>query len=385
MDYATKNHIGNPRNSRRTKTKGTAPTIGRICRVDEIAKRHQRNTEGQTEIRSCKPTSDGFLKSTFLPKLRENDSQKQKQENATKTERDFYQSLSQLAEHYHIQPKPTQDYGFPYNIELAIDDVKNQLKNKIKDWEEIRLMQDKGKTYLTSEERYNIGSTLYYIPIIPLYRLSKYPKRKQAVQLLQSVCCYLYHIAGIPYYRQQESYLFWMYEMVSDWITSDDENDDTPNYLSEIKQAEQTGGFMEKKIYSHHNLVKFKNRLENFKGNDGFDNDCFLLASKTFELLELYPNESIFRNSKPNVEIEEYDGDTLVTMEKYISFCAEAKGMLFQTLFKTVNTEFQECTGMEEPTILKKFDGSDVSNNNLDFENRLFPLIEELIYILNNF
>ena len=176
-----------------------------------------------------------------------------------------------------------------------------------------------------------------------------------------------------------------MYEMVSDWITSDDENEDTANYLSEIKQAEQIGDLMEKKIFSHHNLDRFKKRLENFKDNDSFDNDCYLLASKVFELYQQYPNESIYRNSKQNVEIEEYDGDTLVTMDKYISFCAEAKGMLFQTLFKTVNTEFQECTGMEEPTILKKFDGSDVSNNNLDFENCLFPLIEELIYILNNF
>lgn len=385
MDYATKNHIGNYKNSRRTKTKGTASTIRRICRMDETSIRHQRNTEGQTEIRPSKPTSDGFLKSTFLPKLKENDCQKQNQHSAPKTERDFYQSLSQLAEHYHIQPKPTRYFGYPYNIALAIDDLRNQLKNRIKDWEEIRLMQDKDKTYLTSEERYNTGSTLYYIPILPLYRLTKNPKRRQAVQLLQSVCSYLYHIARIPYYRQKESYLFWMYEMVSDWITSDDENEDTANYLSEIKQAEQIGDLMKKKIFSHHNLVRFKNRLDNFKGNDGFDNDCYLLASKVFELLELYPNESIFRNFNPNVETEECDGDTIVTMEKYISFCAESKGMLFQTLFESINNEFQECTEMEEPTILKKFDGSDVSNNNLDFENRLFPLIEELIYILNNF
>jgi hypothetical protein len=40
---------------------------------------------------------------------------------------------------------------------------------------------------------------------------------------------------------------------------------------------------------------------------------------------------------------------------------------------------------MEEPIIIKKFDGSTISDKNLDFENRIFPLIEELIYILNNF
>lgn len=66
-------------------------------------------------------------------------------------------------------------------------------------------------------------------------------------------------------------------------------------------------------------------------------------------------------------------------------FVLKPKGMLFQTLFESINTEFQECTEMQEPSIIKKFDGRNVSNNNLDFENCLFPLIDELIYILNSF
>ena len=121
-----------------------------------------------------------------------------------------------------------------------------QLKIKTKNWEKIRLIQDKKKTYLLSEERYNTGATLYYIPIIPLYRLSKNPNYRQAVQLLQSVCSYLYHIADVPYYRKQESYLCWMYEMISDWLIND-ETEDTPEYLREIKQSEWIGDYVEQK------------------------------------------------------------------------------------------------------------------------------------------
>ena len=386
MDYATKNHFGKNKNSRRTKTKGTAPTIGRIYRMDKTPKRHQRNTEGQTEIRSCATTTDGFLKSTFLPKLKAENRVEQDGDNSIKIEKDFYQSLSQLAEHYQIQPKPTRDFGFPYNVALALDDLRNLLKNNIKDWKEIRLIQEENKTYFTSEECYNTGSTLYYIPLLPLYRLSKNPKRRQAVQLLQSVCCYLYHIAGISYYRQRDTYLFWMYEMVSDWITSDDENEETPTYLSEIKQAEQIGDFMEQKIYNQYNLIRFKDFLKNFKAKDRFDNDCFMLARKIFSLYQQYPNATIYQNLQQNTEEDyEYEIETTVSIDKYISFCAKGKGLLFQTLFEAVNSEFQECTTMEEPIVIKTFDGSNITNNNLDFENRLFPLIEELIYILNNF
>lgn len=385
MNYATQHHIGKNKNTRRTKAKAIAPTIGRICRVVETPERHFRNSERQAEVRSCKTTSNGFLTTTFLPKLKENDLEKPIQDNAKQTERDFYQSLSRLAEHYHIEPKTTRYFGYLYNIALALDDIQHQLKNKVKNWEEIRLIQDKGKTYFISEERYNTCSTLYYIPILGLYRLSKNPKRKQATELLKSVCSYLYHIAEVPYYRQQSTYLYWMYEMVTEWLTSDDENEDTPFYLSEIKQAEQIGDLMEKKIFNPHHLSRFRERLNTFKSKDTIDNDCYLLASKVFELYEQYPNEAIYRNLQISREAEDYDDDRVVSMDKYISFCAQAKGILFQTLFETVNAEFQECSTIQEPIIVKKFDGTDITSNNLDFENRLFPLIEELIYILDNF
>ena len=394
MKYATKNYIGKNKNTRKTKAKTTASTVGRICSLDEAGQKRFGNSERPTEISSDKPTSDGFLKCTFLPKLKKNDFQKsisseksliQIQRKNAKTEKDFYQSLSQLAEHYGLNPISTKHLGYPYNIALALDDIQKQLKNKVRDWEEIRLIEEKGKTYFTSEERYNTGAILYYIPIVPLYRLSKNPKRKQAVQLLQSVCSYLYHIAGVPYYRKQDSYLFWMYEMVTEWITSDDENEETPIYLSEIKQAEHIGDFMEQKIYNHHNLTRFKDHLKNFKAKDGFDNDCFILARKIFSLYQQYPNATIYQNLQSNTETEEYESDTIVSMDKYISFCAEAKGLMFQTLFEAVNSDLQEYATMQEPMVIKKFDGRNITNNNLDFENRLFPLIEELIYILNNF
>ena len=394
MKYATKNYIGKNKNFRKTKAKSTASTVGRICRLDKTGQKCFGDSERQTKISSDKSTANGFLKCTFLPKLKENNVQEvvtneqnliQIQRKNAKTESDFYQSLSQMAGHYRLNPMTTRHFGYPYNMALAIDNIQKQLKNKVRDWEEIKLIEEKGKTYFTSEERYNTGATLYYIPIVPLYQLSKNPKRKKVAQLLQSVCSYLYHIVKIPYYRKQDSYLFWMYEMVTEWITSDDENEETPIYLSEIKQVEHIGDFMEQKIYNQYNLIRFKDFLKNFKAKDRFDNDCFMLARKIFSLYQQYPNATIYQNLQSNTETEEYESDTVVSMDKYVSFCSEAKGLLFQTLFEAVNSDLQEYATMQEPRVIKKFDGSNITNNNLDFENRLFPLIEELIYILNNF
>ncbi|ULT39939.1 hypothetical protein KRR40_34460 [Niabella defluvii] len=47
-----------------------------------------------------------------------------------KLERDFYKSLSQLADRYGIQPKPSPSHAFPYNISWTLSDIKEQLKAK---------------------------------------------------------------------------------------------------------------------------------------------------------------------------------------------------------------------------------------------------------------
>jgi hypothetical protein len=64
---------------------------------------------------------------------------------------------------------------------------------------------------------------------------------------------------------------------------------------------------------------------------------------------------------------------------------ADTKGWLYETLAECINNEFNECRGLEEPVIIKTFDGVTVNDNSLSFESRLFPLIEELCYLLNNF
>ncbi|PMX76362.1 hypothetical protein C1Y21_34515, partial [Pseudomonas sp. MPR-R2A3] len=75
-------------------------------------------------------------------------------------------------------------------------------------WDSLQLVQDRMKTFFISEERYQTGSTLYYIPVMPLFEMLHDPKRKRTAHLLVSVCSYLYHIADIPYYRQENSYLY---------------------------------------------------------------------------------------------------------------------------------------------------------------------------------
>lgn len=384
MNHATQNRSRNYKSSKREKAISTASTVMRLCRVDETSQRCERSKKRPTEISSDNNASDAFLKCRFLPKLREAEILKTIK-NTDILERDFYQSLSNLKEHYGIHPMQTESFDYPYNLALAIHDVKEQLKSKERNWEEIRLIKKGRKTYFTSEEKFDTGAVLYYIPIVPLYHLSKNHRRKKAGHLLQSVCAYLYHIADIPYYRQESSYLYYIYDILKEWAI-DDEEEESLTLLSESNQAEWIGDYMEKKIFNSQNLINFNSRIKRFRAKDQLDKDCLDIALKAYDLFTEYPDKRIFHNAQNFIiETDDEEQENIVSMDKYLSFCANGTGSLFNQIFNSVNNELQEFGHLEEPVVIKRFEGCDISNISLDFENRIFPLIEELIDVLNNF
>ena len=379
MNYATQHHIGNYQHTRTETTTAIAPTVGRVRQLATKTKGRKPSAERQAEIRTNSNATNGILKCTFLPKLKTAKSVQACQ----KTERDFYKSLSQLAEHYNIEATQTKDFGFPYNIVLAMWDMETKVKRTNKNCDSFKLVQDSKKTFFVSEERYNVGTTLYYIPIIPLFQMLKDPKRKKTAPLLLSVCSYLYHIADVPYYRQEDSYLYWLYEMHKDWVEQDDETDETETYKSELRNAEYIGDKVEQKLFNRSNLKVFKQRLNRFKSVDTFDRECWQVACNAFALCTEYPNTTIFSNATlPEKDPYDNDEDEIIRMEKYISFIADTRGWLYESLSDTINNEFNEYGAMEEPTISKRFDGSEIPTANLDFENRLFGLLNDLSGIL---
>ena len=394
MKNETQNHIGHHSTARRQKAKATAQTVKGIRTMDASAQRQFGNSERPTAIGSGHPASDAFLKTCFLPLLKETEiAKRQSERKIAKTERDFYMSLSQLAEHYDIQPMPTKHFGYPYNIRLALMDVQKQLKAKTENWAGFRLIEKNGKAYFTVEERCNTGATLFYIPVVPLYRLLRQKTHRKAGCLLLSVCSYLYRNAGIPYYRMEDSYLYWNYEMLNDWIEQDAEMEDYFVCKKELQRAELIGELMGQKISDPRNLLFFEERLKSFSPKDQFDKACLVLAEKVFTLYSQYPNESIFRNAQYNNAINpetmdedgnnDYNEENVVTMDKYISFFAESEGELYDNLVSIINSEFNECSETQEPIIFKTFDGNSLLNESLDFENNLFKVLNELCRLLN--
>ena len=379
---ATKNNIGKNQSSRRKRTTTTALAIGRLRKVASKTQNSERNTERPTEIRTDSNASNGFLKCRFLPKQEETPTVQDCKERL-KIERDFYQSLSNFARQYNIEPIQTKDFGFPYNIALAMWDLENKVEQVNEDWNSFKLIRNNRKILFVKEERYYTGTSLYYVPIVPLFQMLKDPKHKQNAQLLLSVCSYLYHIADVPYYRQQNSYLYWIYEMHEDWIEQGDEaEEDLQEFRREFKISKTIGDKIEKKLFNRKNLELFEKRLNHFKSRTDFDHDCYKVASDAFTLYTEYPETSIFRN-QPTPEQDPYNDDNkAIGMDMYISFVADTKGCLYDNIEESINAEFNEYGSIEEPTIYTPINGTELSKADFNFENRFFTLMEDLYKIL---
>lgn len=385
MDYAKDNHIGNSATARAKKTKTASRTARRVYGLDAETQRRRRGAERQTKVSSCGDATDGFLKVSFLPRLQENKTV-QACGDISKMESDFYASLDSLAGHYSIMPMATRHFEYLYNMALAVWDLQEKLKKTVGNFSELRVLQDSHRTYLLSEEKYTTGTTLYYIPIEPIYQMLKDPKYKKNAHLLLSVCSYLYHSADVPYYRQQGSYLYWLYEMHREWTEQDEDREENEKYVREFDKAELIGDCMGQKIFSPMNLNFIEKRLNVFKCRDAFDKQCMDIGKKAFALFTDYPNESIFRNAPKNDrdEDEETENES-IGLEKYISFISDTKGWLYESIEESINNEFNEYGAMDEPTILKCFDGSELTENSLDFESRLFNLLDDMCALLYNY
>ena len=383
-NYATQHHIGKNKRSRRKRTTKITPTIGRVFTMASKTKDSERNTERQTKIRTHSNASNGFLKWRFLPK-QEQMLTIQDGKEMEKTERDFYKPLSNFAKQYNVEPMPTQEFDFPYNIALGLWDIEKKIKQTNEDWKSFKLIRNDKNIHFVKEEKYGTGTSLYYIPIVPLFQMLHDKNCRKNAQLLLSVCSYLYQIADIPYYRQQSSYLYWIYEMHEDWMEQGDEaEEDLQEFRHQFKISKIIGDKIEKKLGNLKNLEVFEQRLNNFKPRNTFDQNCYKVAFDAFALYSEYPKTTLFRN-KPTPEQDPYNddyGNKAIGMDMYISFVADTNSCLYRNIEESINAEFNEYGGMEEPTIYTPINGTTISKANFDFENRLFILMEDLYKVL---
>ncbi|MNR12276.1 hypothetical protein D3C85_1286210 [compost metagenome] len=175
------------------------------------------------------------------------------------------------------------------------------------------------------------------------------------------------------------------YQCIEDWFFDDwqsDEKEELTAMQQELNRAAYYGDMMFRKIYNPFHLNYFKHRIESFSLSDDFGQQCLKTAKNAFEIFQQYPDSGIFQNTS-NEQFHQDDG--VIRAQQYISFTADNQGLLYDSIERAVNDEFNECCEMEQPVLLQVYDKeNNPCREDLGFEYRIFPFINDLCTLLNN-
>ncbi len=334
----------------------------------------------QTPAGAERFVADGFLKLRFLPVYETSGELPQKE----KVEPVYLKAVRNLTAYYKIDAIDVRDYPYPYNILLSNWDISRQIKTKGR-YREIRIEEtDDRKINLSVTESVNTGNTLFYIPLVPLFKALQSGENPCALLLL-SVCVYLFRKAGVCHYEEDESYICYLYEIMDNWIEDDRESMDKEDYKEQraiLDEVFSIGDQMKVLLLDEKQLEQLQSRIQKLEPANQFDKDCVKLAKETLALWMEFPTANLYQNlaSYDNDEEEDdYYNDGKIKVTDYISFIGETSSCVYDTMMTMLNDDFNERSGVQD------FENSIVFNKPqrkykdvLAYEERVINIITDL-------
>lgn len=370
------------------------PPVGNFHAVPEKNQRCRRSCAGSNLFCTGSDLANGFLKSVFLPKLtfdpklplKDNRGSNYYQEIDFRLDRQLKKSLKQLCSFYDLQLRRYKTKNRLEKWTMIITEIQNKLRvfesSDLSIEVSVKQRED-NVAFLQVIQEYNVDTCLYFIPVVPLYKMLRQPDYKQVALILLSAFCYLYSYAGIPFYIDDYSYIAQQYDIYREWVMQDEEEDLVAKYEQEIEAAFSIGRIMWGKLIHKNNLKYLIQRLANLDLDNELEADVHKIGTKILWLWQNFPIQSIFdKSDRLPDDDERYES---VRMYQYISFVGDSKGWLYDLVREDLETYLGEYGRMEQPLICYEFNGSELKRESLHFEKEIFNLIGDLNYILENY
>ena len=304
-------------------------------------------------------TADSFLRHQFMPLYLESPSLP-KDDGISEG---ALASLCLLADYLQIKPLDVSGKPYPYNILLAHWHTQRQLRQMAQNPELSIVSDDNGKVSMATTQTASRSYSLYYIPVLPLYRLLKSREDRTGAQLLISVFSYLYHVARIPYYRDADSYLFYHYEILEEWLTEEDGGLDD-NYIEfnrrALENASHGGDVMERIIYNPIHLELFEQRVTSALPANPFEASCLKVAETALKLWRDFSESNIYGHlNHPDEDDDEENWtgyDNTIRIDEYVHFIADTESTIYDSLQQNIDAELNEKMYWQEHKLLSVYD-----------------------------
>src|SRR5258708_3037357 len=301
-------------------------------------------------------------------------------------ERDFFNSLSFLADVYGFKPPAPGDNPYPVNIIGALEIATREV-NKIRPNTALFILRDDShvatiatKTYLSN------GYHLYYIPLQPLYWMWENPEKRCKAELLASILAYFHQVQRVATFTNEHSFLYYYYDMMRT-PESIDGREHAKQILEACHEAFKGGKKTSKIIRAKTHLRLLADRVHQFKPTDEDSTELHRLAVLAGELNRLYPKLSIHSSIPSYADLSDHEdiveADPINSYE-LLTFCWVPDAARSHATINWLNSSLQQTPGADDLTDQQLFDKPQPCiTRNLDFEERVFELINGLALYLN--
>ncbi len=330
-----------------------------------------RSKKQQVALRTRRVNRNGFLNHLFKPFYGVIEA------NWQKTEREFFNSLSNLCLLYGWKVPDTSHLRFPQNIMHAYKQIEEACNKQQLDC--IIAKDKKHGTCIVTVKKYNTGQSLFYIPVRPVYLMLQKQNRNPETAIWLLLFRYLYH-AGVPFYREQ-CYIGSTYDTLQNSIDDCDEDEVDSEYRKiqqeEMDSMNKAGGNMLPLLKKRFNARSLAHALQQYSQSPDSNAAIAILAEECLRLCKDYPRRRITGSIVEGVT--ETASHERIYLDCYLSFYWSGNDCFYDTLMEWVNSELMEMCYQDEPASLQWFDTpQEKEQHNLDFEERFFALIEKI-------
>ncbi|RBQ12021.1 hypothetical protein [Pedobacter miscanthi] len=364
-----------------------SPKFGKISYRTGQAARSLGNKKRQKKTRSANTYRNGFLNHVFNPLI---NGYPLEISDQLIVEKEFFSSAENLCSFYGLPLMNFPSSVYPENIAQSINDLKQKLDRIDKSLELIVIHDEEHVACVAVKKSFDTKTTLYYLPVEPLYELLQDNKRKKTAELLLSVLAYLYQIGGIPYHAEHGSYLSSIYDMIYDWSSDEGclEDEKEQQYILDcIELMGEKSKWLLEKLNNKKHLQMLAKRISDFRPSSKAEQELLILAKQAYSLHFDFPDCSVIDRIDTAVfDEDEYYNSSRVYAENYLSFIWSFNDCLYDQLMDTVNSALQEYDEIDEPTTIQFFDTVQLSEvHDHSFEIRFFDVLNRITDNLTDF
>ena len=341
-----------------------------------------RSQKKQAQKRTPEFNGYAFLKYSFTPIVINNH---EELSNQTKVERDFFKSLNYLADLYGFNPLDVTDQVYPLNIHSAHEHASNRLKTINKDLDLIILQDDLHPATLVTINEYVPKYTLYHIAVEPLVAIIRDRKARKTSNLILSVFSWFSKCAGIEFYTDDSSWLYYIYEMTREFLREGDEftPEEYQSNMAEIRVANKWGKNIRLKIAKDIHLAELDKRIAQFNPANAFQIKLLEVSRLISQLNQM--DDSIYSYLKPG--LLNPDEETRMGFDQYLTFYwGDDDSWLGENIGYSIQTDLQEVGHIDHALTCQFFDKPQkAEQHNHEYPKAFFDAIEQLCDLLFNY